>query len=118
MKNLRQVTLELREPGESCCSFPKSRKTDRDLHRLGLCIIHLGALHGHCPNLVKFNGIKLEGMNKTFTQWNTKVKKLFFEDYIRRGGQLEFKAWAGTRWFKKQPQVPTVSGKNRLPQVI
>jgi len=118
MKNLKEVTLKLKvtEPGQPSCSFPRSRKNDRDLHRAGKCIIHLGALHGHCPSLVKFNGIQLGGMSKSFSDWNTKVRRLFYDDYISEGGELQFKAWAGSRWFKEPAVIPTVYGINRLPQ--
>ena len=118
MKNLKEVTLKLKEmePGQPSCSFPRSRKNDRDLHRAGKCIIHLGALHGHCPSLVKFNGIQLGEMSKSFFDWNDRVRRLFYDDYISEGGELQFKDWAGSRGFKKPPVIPTVYGINRIPQ--
>ena len=82
MKNLREVTLESRErtvttsQGMIWCYLPKKQEEDRRLHRAGTCIVHLGSLHGHCPNLVRFAGVELGGMAKSFSQWNNKMKRI------------------------------------------
>ena len=121
MKNLKEVTLEFRERlittshGQVRCHHSKNKPEDRKLHRDGMCIVHLGTLHGHCPNLARFNGVELGGMSKSFSQWNNKMKELFYEDYINQGGEMDFKAWSVARWFKKPCKVPSVYGRNRLP---
>ena len=122
MKKITKVSLTLSEASGSskdCCSYLKSRLDDRELHRSGLCIIHLGALYGNCQNLQKFNGVELGQVDQglEFPKWNAKVKKLFFKDYVNKGGMMEFKVWGRKRWFSKRPQLPAVSGQARLQPV-
>ena len=120
MKKITEVSLTLSEASGSskdCCSYLKSRLDDRELHRSGLCIIHLGALYGNCQNLQKFNGVELGQVDQglEFPKWNAKVKKLFYKDYVNEGGMMEFKVWGSKRWFSKQPKLPTIYGKERIP---
>ena len=100
MKKLKKVTLRL---PVDVCSYPRSRISDRQLHRNGLCVVHLGALHGSCPQLTVFNGLQLGSMATSFSQWNSKISKIFYDQYILLGGEMEFKTWAKRRWFKKKP---------------
>lgn len=114
MKKLKTVELEMLGTGQSCCSYPRSRISDRQLHRLGLCVVHLGSLHGSCPLLNTFNGLYLGDMSGSFVKWNSQIKKIFHDDYILQGGEMELKTWAKKRWFQKKPIAPVVFGKNRL----
>ena len=123
MEKLTEVRLEMSETtGDSgdCCSYQGSRLDDRSLHRTGLCILHLGALHGHCPSLNIFNGIQIGQISQSlkFSKWNAAVKKLFYEDYVSSGGEKELKEWSSKRWFSRQPPVPLRFGKTRLPQFL
>ena len=120
MKKLTEVSLEMSaatEDSGDCCSYQGSRLDDRRLHRTGLCILHLGALHGHCPRLEKFNGIHIGQFSKLqrFPKWNAAVKKLFYKDYVNSGGTKELKDWSRKRWFCRQPPVPRIFGEERLP---
>lgn len=102
-----------------CCTYQKSKSGDRKIHRLGLCIIHLGSLYGNCPRLERFGGIEIGKISQeklSFPKWNAKVKKLFHEDYVKAGGEKELKSWSSSRWFSKRPVVPTVFGKSRYPE--
>ena len=95
-------------PGETgnCCTFQKSKSDDRILHRSGLCIIHLGSLYRNCPNLQTFDGIEIGKFSQerlSFPKWNAKVKKLFYEEYLKAGGNKELKSWSSSRWFSKKP---------------
>ena len=127
MKNLTEVTMEMsrsESPGGDCCTYQGSKKNDRRIHRAGLCIIHLGTLYG-CPRLKNFNGINLGKFplaptyqtptEDLFSKWNGKVKQVFYQDYLRSGGQLGLKSWSRRRWFSSQPSIPAVRGKARLP---
>ena len=40
---------------------------------------------------------------------------MFYEDYLNKGGIMEFKVWGSKRWFSKQPKLPTIYGKERIP---
>ena len=132
MKKITEVSLTLSEASGSskdCCSYLKSRLDDRDLHRSGLCIIHLGTLFGRCPRLENFNGINIGRFpmpaspvrgpkDNSFSKWNGKVRPLFHNDYLRHGGRMEIKDWARKRWFSRQPSIPTQYGKARLPSYM
>ena len=116
----REVDLEMAAPDSNgdCCSFNKSKLDDRKIHRTGLCIIHMGSLYSNCPKIEIFDGINLgknSQENLNFRQWNTKLRKLFYEDYVKKGGTKEFKGWKSSRWFSKMPTVTGVYGKNRYP---
>ena len=80
-----------------------------------MCIIHVGSLHRLCPNLVSFDGIKIGHIPHTleFKNWEKKLKKLFYREYVRRGGEREFKAFR-SRWITGMPPIPTVFGKKRF----
>ena len=120
MKNLEEVTLESREvpllkDGRVlCCHNSMSKLKDRTIHRAGSCIVHLGALHGHCPSLLRYDGIELGKMSKSFSLWNNKLKSLFYDEYITKGGERDFQTWVGAMWFKSQPKVPTLFGRDCL----
>ena len=97
--------------GQSSCSYPGIS----DLHRPGLCVVHLGSLHGFCPQLNNFNGLHIGNMSDSFTKWNSKIKRIFYDDYILSGGEMEMDAWAEARWFQEKPSAPVLFGKGRLP---
>ena len=135
MKNLTEVTMEMSKAegsGKDCCTYQGSPMSDRKIHRVGLCIIHLGTLYGRCPRLENFNGINIGGFplippapsstkGNHFSKWNKKMKHLFHEDYLWHGGRLEeTKAWASKRWFVKQPTIPSLAliGRARLPPYL
>ena len=105
MKKLKAVSLTMSGSGQFPCSYPRSRTSDRALHRNGLCIINLGTLHGACPQLTTFNGIHIGSMAQAFPQWNSSIKKIFYDNYLLEGGDMEFKAWDKARWFKKKSEV-------------
>ena len=108
MKSLKEVTLELPKGGEMCCSYPRSRMDDRKIHRAGRCIVDIASVHGNCPNLVSFNGISIGHISQAseFGKWSSRVKAIFYKDYLKSGGKKEMKKWAGTRWFKKKRVFP------------
>ena len=116
MKNLREIKLSLAPiDGDHSCSYPHSNTYDRRLHRVGLCIINVGALHRHCPNLVSFDGINVGHISHSleFNEWEKKLKKLFHADYIRRGGDRPYRAFR-SRWLTSKPSVPDIFGKKRF----
>ena len=108
MKSLKEVTLGLNKGGKWCCSFPRARYDDRELHRLGRCIIDVASIHGNCPSLVTFNGIRIGHISQAleFGKWSSRLKTIFHKDYLKSGGEREMKKWARTRWFKKKPVIP------------
>ena len=108
MKSLKEVTLELTEGGEMSCTYPRSKMEDRKIHRAGRCIVDLASVHGNCPNLVNFNGIRIGHISQAleFGKWSSRVKAIFHKDYLKKGGKKEMKKWASTRWFKKKPVIP------------
>ena len=116
MKNLRKIRLRMSPvvDGESCC-YPQSKTSDRRFHRVGLCIINVGALHGLCPNLVSFDGVKIGHISHSleFNEWEKKLKKLFYNEYVRRGGDRPFRAFR-SRWFNSKPELPVTFGKKRF----
>ena len=126
MKNLKEITLDMSEAvgtSKDCCSYQGSKLYDRELHRVGLCILHLGALYDHCPSLLKFNGIKIG--SKTWTKespkWKYKMKEIgnrVYKEYVKSGGKMEIKEWRKKRGFSKQPSHPVTYGKARLPQYL
>ena len=112
MKNLRTIGLMM--SGKPCC-YPGSSTSDRLHHRLGLCIINVGALHRLCPNLVSFDGIfvghLLHGLG--FQEWQKELKKIFYNEYVRCGGNRSFMAFR-SRWLRSKPSVPLIFGKKRF----
>ena len=61
MRNLKEVVVRPKpkssnSPGE-LCTYWKSKKEDRAIHRAGLCCVNLGATYANCPNLTRFMGI-------------------------------------------------------------
>ena len=116
MKNLRKIKLKMftAASGYSCC-YPQSRTSDRRLHRKGMGIIHVGSLHRLCPNLEYFDGIKIGQISHSleFKVWEKKLKKLFYDEYVRQGGEREFRAFR-SRWITGQPSVPNTFGKKRF----
>ena len=124
MKNLTEVTLEMSSAeNKDCCTYQGSRMDDRKIHRDGMCIIHLGTLFARCPRLQNFNGVNIGEFpmfptskrakktkektkeNNPFSKWNAKMKPLFYEEYQRSGGQMDWKSWCSKRWFCKQPSI-------------
>ena len=116
MKNLREIKLTLAPAdGDQSCCYPHSKTSDRRLHRLGMCIINVGATHRLCPNLVSFDGVDVGHLSHSmeFKEWEKKLKKVFYNEYVRRGGDRPFRAFR-SRWFKSKPSVPVTFGKKRF----
>jgi len=113
MERLKEVVVNTVTPYH--CTFWKSKTDDRQLHRAGLCCVNVGAVYENCPRVEKFMGVEV-GMvshKQTFTKWNTRMKKRFYEHYLDQGGSKEMKDWAKTRWFSKPPVVPKEIGHDR-----
>jgi hypothetical protein len=117
MEKVQEVILVHPEPAH--CIYFKSPASDRHLHRSGLCCVSLASVFKRCPSISSFAEVTIAhvSMDQTFTKWNNKIKKLFFEDYRRRGGDQELKAWGrargGGRWFNKQEVIPQKVGHDR-----
>ena len=116
MSQLQEVVLT--HP-ESTCTYHRSPTTDRVLHRSGLCGVRLASLFQRCPSVRTFAGVSLGHvtMEQTFTKWNNRVRKLFYQDYVAKGGVMEFKPWCktrgGGRWFVRQEEIPEYTGHER-----
>ena len=121
--NLHLVMPQLEEVilthPESTCSYYRSPAMDRHLHREGLCGVRLASVFQRCPSIQTFAGINIGhvSMEHTFTKWNNRVRKLFYEDYVTKGGMKDFKSWCktkgGGRWFAKQEEIPKKIGHER-----
>jgi len=139
MKNLTDITMEMagseaEGSKKDCCSYQGSKMDDRRIHRAGLCIINLGTLFARCPRLQNFNGVYIGDFpmfptprrKKTkeakeinhFSNWNAKMKPLFYEEYLCSGGWLDKKTWCSKRWFCRQPSIPGQYGRDRLPPYL
>jgi len=107
MENLKVVEVKL-DSSPNSCTYWRSKREDRVLHRDGLCCVNVGTMFDKCPNLVKFMGMEVGSITKTtFNKWSLVLKRKFYEKYLYQGGAKEFKSWARTRWFsKKQVQFP------------
>ena len=103
MENLKEVKVT--HPANPC-TYHRSPVTDRSLHRPGLCAVNLSSVHQRCPNILTFAGLEigLVSQQQSFGRWSSKLKKIFYGDYLARGGQLQLKAWGGRRWFR-QPEL-------------
>ena len=104
-----------------CCNFYKSKADDRKLHRAGLCVVNIGSVFENCPKLQKFMGIDLTSIKDkrskdelTFSKWNFRMKRLFYDHYTQQGGTKEFKQWSKSRWFNKKPIIPEKTGRARI----
>ena len=122
MENLKEVELNMISPvvaedQNDCCTYFRSKADDRKFHRPGLCIVNIGSVFGNCPKLSKFMGFDLTSIEineeLTFLKWNNRVKKMFFDDYIKQGGMKEYKEWVKSRWFSKRPVISAQIGKSR-----
>ena len=129
MKNLQVLDIQLSPAGASgdCCSYFKSKPDDRKSHRPGLCGVNVGTIFENCPKLEKFMGIDLTGVidkkskkdkEITFSKWNMRVKKLFYEEYLKQGGSLDMKKWSKARWLSKRPTIPAEFGRERVAQQL
>ena len=98
----RQVVLgDLPGANQSgdCCSFRRKTEFDRKMHIPGRCIIHIGSTYKTCPNLEKFDDVKIVPQaGHHYATWMQKLGRLFFEDYLEKGGEESFKIWYRTRW--------------------
>jgi len=117
MSQLEEVAVDFPSPNQ--CNFNRSPVGDRGIHRTGVCCVNLASVYQRCPNIVHFAGVKIGhvGMNQTFVKWNNRMKKLFHNDYLERGGEQDFKAWSksrGGRWFSKQEDLPAGIGNDRV----
>ena len=108
------------EDEENCCSYFRIKEDDRKIHRPGLCIVNIGSVFENCPKLMKFMGFDLTSVRGrklneelTFLKWNRRVKRMFFDDYIKQGGTKEYKVWGESRWFRKRPFIPSRIGNSR-----
>ena len=89
-------------------------------------MVNIGTIFENCPKLEKFMGVDLKGVDKkskkdqdmTFSKWNMRVKKLFYEDYVKQGGKLELKKWSKARWLTKRPMKPAEIGRERVVQQL
>jgi len=115
MESLKVVDVNLDSSTPNICNYWRSKNGDRDVHRAGLCCVNVGAVYENCPRIEKFMGVEIGsvGQNQTFNQWNNRVKKLFYNDYICKGGDLDQKTWAQSRWFSKRKELPTGIGRDR-----
>ena len=50
----------------------------------------------------------------TFSLWNFRMKRLFYDHYTKEGGTKEFKSWSKSRWFKEKPVLPEKIGRSRI----
>ena len=57
---------------------------------------------------------KKQNKEVTFSTWNTRVKKLFYEEYTKQGGEMEMKKWSKTSWLNKKPVLPNEIGRVRV----
>jgi len=113
MERLKEVVVNT---DSDHCTYWKSKTDDRQLHRAGLCCVNVGAVFENCPNVERFMGVEV-GMvshKQTFTKWNTRMKKRFYEHYLDQGGSKELKDWAKTRWFSRRPVLPKEIGHDRV----
>lgn len=121
MENLKELELNMtasQEEGGDCCSFFRAKVDDRKSHRPGLCIVNIGSVFENSPKLEKFMTFDLTSIKKSdedisFSKWNYRMKRMFFEDFTAQGGTLEFKEWSKLRWFSGRPSVPELIGWSR-----
>ena len=116
MERLKEVVVNKDTSVPDHCTYWKSKADDRQLHRAGLCCVNVGAVYENCPSVERFTGVDV-GMvshKQTFTKWNTRMKKRFYEDYLDQGGLKEMKDWAKTRWFSRRPVLPKDIGHDRV----
>ena len=121
--NLHLVMPQLEEVilthPESTCTYYRSPAADRLLHRKGLCGVRLASVFQRCPNIQTFAGVNIGHitMEQSFTKWNNRVRKQFYDDYVTKGGVKDFKSWCktkgGGRWFAKQEEIPIKIGHER-----
>lgn len=124
MENLQELELKMPVAAEvdgDCCNFYKSKADDRKLHRAGLCVVNIGSVFENCPKLQNFMGIDLTSIKEkrskdelTFSKWNFRMKRLFYDHYTKQGGTKEFKQWSKSRWFNKKPIIPEKTGRARI----
>ena len=116
MPRLQQVDVHHPEP--SRCTYHRSPVVDRDLHRPGLCCVSLASLHGRCPAIQVFAGLRVGHVRQDlgFAKWSARLKRIFYSDYLASEGEQEMKTWArarGGRWFVRQEPVPEITGHGR-----
>jgi len=117
MSQLEEVAVDFPSPNQ--CNLSRSPVGDRMIHRTGVCSVSLASVFQRCPNIATFAGVRIGhvGMDQTFVKWNNRMKKLFHNDYLVRGGEQDFKAWSktrGGRWFSRQEDLPTGIGHARV----
>ena len=105
MVNLKEVVVNMDTsfPANNC-TYWKSKLDDRNLNRAGLCCVNIGAVYENCPKLERFTGVEVGSIShdQSFTKWNTRMKKKFYEYYLNQGGSMEMKPWANARWFSRK----------------
>jgi len=111
MKRLKEVVVKVNTTLP--CSYWKCNANDRDLHRAGLCCVKIGAVYQHCPNVVRFMGVEVGIVNQklSFDKWNSRIKKIFYKDYLNQGGSKDLKAWEKTRWLSSKPLPLSMSAR-------
>ena len=127
MENLKELEVTAHPPpgdNDDVCSYFRSKPDDKKTHRLGLCVVNIGAAYELCPKLKMFNGHNLAELPLTksdksksrlmFTNWSKRMGLHFHEDYTNSGGTLDFKAWTKNRWFSKPPTLPNFIGRERV----
>jgi len=119
MEKLKEVEVKPDSIAPSSCTYWKSKQDDRSLHRAGICCVNIGNLYKNCPKLEKFSGVDVGAIPKqpSFTKWNLRLKKRFYQIYLSQGGSMEFKTWAKTRWFTRRPVVQPVQVEDQVVNV-
>lgn len=115
MERLKEVEVQLVNSFPDICTYWRSKSNDRLIHRAGLCCVNIGSVYKKCPNVKVFMGVEVGAVShdQSFTKWNTRMKKKFYEHYHNQGGCLDYRTWSKTRWFKKEVVLPQEIGHNR-----
>jgi len=119
MDKLKEVEVRPDSVAPTSCTYWKSKQDDRTLHRAGLCCVNIGNLYKNCPKLEKFSGVDVGSIPQqpSFTKWNLRIKKKFYQLYLSQGGSMEFKPWAKARWFARKPVVQPVQVEEQVVNV-
>ena len=127
MENLKELEVTAHPPpgdNDDVCSYFKSKADDKKTHRLGRCVVNIGAAYEFCPKLKMFNGHNLAELpltradrsksKLTFPFWTKRLGEHFHEDYTKSGGTMDLKAWTKNRWFSTPPTLPIFIGRERV----
>jgi len=111
MEKLKEVVVKLNTTLP--CKYWNCKANDRELHRAGLCCVYFGAVYKHCPNVERFMGVEvgIVTQKQSYAKWNTKIKKIFYKDYLNQGGSKIKKDWEKTRWLSRQPLLSSMTAR-------